>query len=361
MDSFNIAALRGLQAGREYYVAMCPMHYLKYFLFDGSELPPELRHQRVLNKSRVPGITQYLLDNPKDYVFSSLFACIDSKVKFESVGNKGEEFRIGMLAIPMSAKIIINDGQHRKAAIEEALTQRPDLRDETISVVFFIDEGLKRSQQIFADLNRHAVRPTKSLGILYDHRDPFSQLALKVAEEVSFFNGLTEMEKTSISNRAIKLFTLSSIYQSTKALLKKGPKDKISSKDESLAIQFWEEIGKHIPDWKLAAQKKVSSAALREEYVHAHGVTLQALGILGSDLVLKYPKNWKVKLKKLSKVNWSRKNVKFWEGRALINGRLSKSNNSVLLTVNGLKKVLNLALTSEQKELEKQYSSNGKK
>jgi len=361
MDSFNIAALRGLQAGREYYVAMCPMHYLKQFIFDGSELPPELRHQRVLNKSRVPGITQYLLDNPKDYVFSSLFACIDSKVKFEPLGNKGEEFRIGMLTIPMSAKIVINDGQHRKAAIEEALIQRPDFRDETISVVFFIDEGLTRSQQIFADLNRHAVRPTKSLGILFDHRDQFSQLARKIADEISFFNGLTEMEKTSISNRSIKLFTLSSIYQSTKILLKKGAKDKISSNDESLAIQFWEEVGKHIPDWQWAAQKKVRPAELREEYVHAHGVALQALGILGAELVSKYPNNWKAKLKKLSKVDWSRKNVKFWEGRALINGRLSKSNNSVLLSVNGLKTDLNLPLTKEQKELEKEYSSNGKK
>ncbi len=43
------------------------------------------------------------------------------------------------------------------------------------SVVLFMDAGFERSQQMFADLNKHAVRPTRSLGVLYDHRDPLSK------------------------------------------------------------------------------------------------------------------------------------------------------------------------------------------
>ena len=68
---------------------------------------------------------------------------------------------------------------------------------------------------MFADLNRYAVRPTKSLSLLYDHRDPLAKLAYTVANEVSYFKGMVEMEKTSISNRSKKLFTLSGIYQAT--------------------------------------------------------------------------------------------------------------------------------------------------
>ena len=71
----------------------------------------------------------------------------------------------------MNAKFVINDGQHRRAAIESALHENPELGDETISVVFFVDVGLVRTQQMFADLNRYAVRPTTSLSLLYDHRD----------------------------------------------------------------------------------------------------------------------------------------------------------------------------------------------
>ena len=58
----------------------------------------------------------------------------------------------------MDARFIINDGQHRRAAIEMALRDRPELADETISVVFFLDPKLERCQQMFADLNRYAVR-----------------------------------------------------------------------------------------------------------------------------------------------------------------------------------------------------------
>ncbi len=70
LEAFNyqFSALRGIQAGREYYLVMCPLKLIaKIFLFDEEEIPPELRAQRVLNRARVPEIARYLLDNPKDY------------------------------------------------------------------------------------------------------------------------------------------------------------------------------------------------------------------------------------------------------------------------------------------------------
>jgi len=54
---------------------------------------------------------------------------------------------------------MINDGQHRRAAFELALKENQSWAKETIAVVFFLDVGLKRSQQMFTDLNRYAARP----------------------------------------------------------------------------------------------------------------------------------------------------------------------------------------------------------
>src|SRR5439155_20231216 len=168
---------------------------------------------------------------------------------------------IGRLIVPMSAHFVINDGQHRRAAIEKALEEQPDLEDETIAVVFYLDAGLHRSQQLFADLNKHAVRPTQSLGILYDYRDPLAGLARDLAERVFCFKGLTDMEKTTISNRSVKLFTLNGIYQATVALLDKRKHEKeISQEDQDLAFLFWTELGHTIPQWELAANHKASSA-----------------------------------------------------------------------------------------------------
>src|SRR5699024_11051271 len=94
---------------------------------------------------------------------------------------------IGTVTISLEARFLINDGQHRRAAIEEALKIHPDLGDETISVVFFLDTGLKKAQQMFADLNRHAVNTTTSLGILYDFRDQLSLLTKSITHTVLFY------------------------------------------------------------------------------------------------------------------------------------------------------------------------------
>ncbi len=354
-------ALRGIQAGREFFVAMCPLKLLpRMFLFAGEEVPAELRAQRTLNKARIPEIARYLTDNPKEYVFSSITASLDTEVRFKPFGDIHSH--MGNLYIPMKARFVINDGQHRRAAIEEALKERPELGDENISVVFFIDRDLKRSQQMFADLNKHAVRPTKSLGIFYDHRDPLSVLSKEIAETVIYFSGLTEMEKTTISNRSIKLFTLSSIYQATKRFLNKKRKgaNQVSDEEKNFAIEFWAEVGKHIPEWRLAVEKKVACADLRREFIHAHGIALQSLAIACSDLIHAYPNDWTERLNKLSKVDWSRRNSKLWEGRAMIGGRVSKAHNNVILTSNVIKKVLGVPLTGEEEKTEEKFNAGNR-
>lgn len=361
-DSFSylFSALRGIQAGREYFVAMCPLKLIpRIFLFDGDELPPNLRAQRSLNRTRIPEISQYIIENPMEYVFSSITASVDKDVCFEPFEETGPGKNIGQLGVPMTAKFILNDGQHRRAAIEEALKERPELGDETISVVFFIDKELQRSQQMFADLNKHAVRPTKSLGILYDHRDPLSQLALKIIATVPVFKGRTEVEKTTISNRSIKLFTLSSIYQGTRALLNKPKHSVISLQEEELAIEFWTETSKHIPEWQLVQQKTVSAAELRREFIHAHGIALHTLGIVGTSLIAAEPKRWKERLKALSKVDWSRSNTKLWEGRAMVGGRVSKAHNNIILTTVALKRALDLILSPEEQKVDAHFKRRG--
>lgn len=108
----------------------------RIFLFDEEEIPVEHRAQRLMNKSRIPDITNYILENPKDYIFSSLTASVDGKLVFQEHSSELKD--IGYLSISLDSKFLINDGQHRRASIEEALKIAPELGDETISVVFFM-------------------------------------------------------------------------------------------------------------------------------------------------------------------------------------------------------------------------------
>jgi len=329
----------------------------RLFLYNESELPSEMRAQRTLNRARIPEITNYIVNNPRDYVFSSITASIiDVDAKFIPLGTDSKEGKVGMLLIPLTARFIINDGQHRRAAIEEALKVKPELGNETISVVLYIDTRLKRSQQIFSDLNRHAIRPTRSIGILYDHRDPFAQMTLNLTQTVPIFNGLTDLEKTSVSNRSTKLFTLSSIYQATEELLGKKTKVKtVTKEDETIAREYWSEVTKHIPEWEQVIRHETKSSDLRNNYIHSHGVALHALGILGFNLINTYPTTWREELAHLQEIDWSRSNEALWEGRALLNGRVSKAQLQLSLTVILLKGFFGLPLSPQEEKNEERY------
>lgn len=359
MEPFNyqFIGLRGIQAGREYYIVMCPIKLIpKIFLFDEEEIPPELRAQRVLNRTRVPEIARYILENCAEYVFSSITASIDGDVRFEPMADHGYARDVGMLIVPMTARFLINDGQHRRAAIEEALKENPTLGDETISVVFFLDTGLERSQQIFADLNKHAVRPTRSIGILYDKRDPLARLALDLIESVPIFRDFTDTEKTTISNRSTKIFTLSAIHQATLALLEKKKGDAISEDDLVLARSYWTHLCEIIPEWRQAIKRQVNGFDLRTQYVHSHGVALHALGITGRALITAVPDTWPQRLEPLAHMDWRRANTKLWEGRAMHHGKMSKAWINVNLTANAIKQILGLSLTEDEAAIEHQVN-----
>lgn len=345
-------AIRGIQAHREYYVSMCPLRLIpKVFLFNEDELVPELRAQRVLNKARLPEIARYMLDNREDYVFSAITASIDGAVNFVPAAGTGVDERMGTLHVPMTATFVINDGQHRRAAIELAMREEPQLADETIAVVFFLDIGLHRSQQMFADLNRYAVKPSKSLGVLYDHRDHGAQLARLVVLRSPVFRDVVEMERSTLASRSRKLFTLSAIYSATRALVTGHEAESL----ESMALRsadFWEEVAKQFPEWQLVRDRKMSAGEIRSDFIHSHGIVLQAIGRVGNALLLDRPSDWKKALVGLRTIDWSRKNAKLWEGRALVGGKVTKGTHNVTLTTNVIKRTMKLELSPEEQRVE---------
>ncbi|MFE3109069.1 DNA sulfur modification protein DndB [Kitasatospora indigofera] len=348
-------AIRGIQAGREFYVSMCPLRLIpKIFLFDEDELAPEVRAQRILNKGRLPALTRYIVDNPSDYVFSALTASVDGDIHFEGIADSGVGMRAGQIRISMSSRFLINDGQHRRAAIEQALKENPDLGEETIAVVFFHDSGLARCQQMFADLNRHAVRPPRSIGVLYDHRDDLATTARLLAMRAPAFKGHVEMESSTLSQRSRKLFTLSSVYYATQSLLQGLELKK--DQPQEIAEAYWAAIDAVIPEWTLVRRRELTAPEVRRDYLHSHGIALHALGRVGNSLLRKSlaPRTWTPTLKRLSSVDWSRANTD-WEGRALVAGRVSKSHQNLTLTVNYLRQHLKLELSAEEQRAEDAY------
>jgi len=347
--TLSFPVIRGIQSRREYYVAMWSLRMMRQIsIFNEDELPPELRAQRILNKGRIPEIAGYILDNPDDYVFSALTVSIDSKVDFEPLGAQD---KLGLLKVPMDAKFIINDGQHRRAAIIAALEQRPELAHETIAVVFFLDIGLERCQQMFADLNRHAIRPSRSIGLLYDHRNDKAKLSKLVILRSKFFKDIVDMEKSSLAPRSRKLFTLSAFYNACADLVEGLATGELED-DAKLARNFWEGVAAHFPTWAQVREGRMPASEVREGFIHSHGIALQAIGKAGNALLKSRPNDWEKKLAALSKIDWARSNARLWEGRALIGGKVSKVTTNVILTTNVIKKSLGLSLHEDEQRVE---------
>jgi DNA sulfur modification protein DndB len=307
----SFPVMRGNIGRRQYYSLLIPLSEIPHlFKFnDWEQCTPELRAQRILNKPRVPDIAKYMLENEDGYLFSSITASYSCPVNFIPSTDNPET---GTLEVDLEElEFIINDGQHRCAAIAAALKENPALGKEKISVLLFETESLERLQQMFSDLNRFVQQTSKSLGMLYDHRDNLSALTMEVSDQVDVFRGMVDKEKITIPLRSPKLFTISALYEANEELLGK----KIAKKDSTVyaevlktAVAYWTELSKIIGDWQRVKNGELSASELRQEKINTHAVVLRALGGVGRTLLEKYPHDWQKKLKLLEKVDW-RKSV----------------------------------------------------
>ena len=86
-----------------------------------------------------------------------------------------------------------------------------------------------------------------------------------------------EQERTTLSARSRKLFTLSAIYTATNALTT-GHGDLSLEERVEYAVRFWQVVSKQFPDWRKVQERKLTAGEIRRDFIHSHGITLQALG-----------------------------------------------------------------------------------
>lgn len=328
-NSYSFAAIRGVQAGRAFYVVMVPLRTLeRLFSFDEEELPFSLRAQRELNRQRVPAVAHYISEHPRDYVLSALSATIDGGLRFEAAQSQRS---VGTLEIDMTATILLNDGQHRRAGVIEALREHPRLGDESIAVTLYPDEGLERSQQMFVDLNQHGVKPARSLRLFFDHRDDRARFSRAVVDAIPLLRDMTDFTRTNLAAGSRKLFAFSNLHSAITTLIAEAGLE-VTSESSLVVVEFWRNVIDQMADWSAAGRREVAPANLRRETVHAHGVALMAIAVAGARLLSERPADWPEALRGLAKVDWSRANTQLWEGRALVGGRINRSRTSVMLT-----------------------------
>lgn len=346
---YRFPVVKGVQAKREYYIAMIPLKMIpKLFPPDGEYVLPEYRAQRKLNESRIPVISKYILNNRENYVFSALAASIDGAFRF----CPSDHLDVGVLEISMDAKLLINDGQHRKAAILEAIKEDETLLNETISVVFFEDQGLARSQQMFTDLNKHAVKTSNSIAELYDSRDLLAVVTRNVVSKIRFLNAFTDKEKDILGKYSSNLFTLSTFYNANKRIIRPTV---ITPDAEDFLYKYWSSVSQNILPWQDLSNREISKVDLRQNYIVTQAVIIQVLGRLGNFFFTNPDYSFDKHLRKLKDINW-RRDCEDWALRTIrTNGRMINNEEAITLTCNMLKLRLDLPLDELEQSKERAF------
>ena len=346
-------AMQATIGQRTYYACVMKLAVIpKMFTFrDWIEFTPEDREQRVLSKDRIPDIARYILDNEDGYLFSSITASYRCNVRFEPINADGH----GFLEMDFQdANFVINDGQHRCAAIAHAIKANPALGEESISVLLFPHESKERVQQMFSDLNRYVQKPPRPLNILFDQRDGHARVTLEVCEKVPAFQGLVDKENVSLPARSEKAFTLASLYDATQELLAEQKNGENEGFHElvATAVDYWTTVSKFMPDWWKVKNREIRPIELRQENISTHSVVLRALGGVGADILKRYPAEWKARLADLASINWNKKN-RDWENVCMVANSVVANRQARLATKAYLKRKLGLPVSeSEGKSIE---------
>lgn len=372
--TYTFPAVAGTQAGQVYYVAQVPLKVLvRLFRFDEEDVvPAQLRAQRVMTEARAEKIGQYMVKNPNDYVLPAITASVSAEMAFQALQVDGAAGSVGLLHIPMEATLLINDGQHRRGGIERAIKERPALANETIAVVLFFDQGLERSQQMFADINARQVKPSSAINALYDRRNPFNQWVLEVIEQLPHISHRVDFENSSVGAKSSKLWSLVAFKKSLSLLTGVDEKTIGALGDQQLATitafvqQFFAACAERIPDWQQMVSGKMAAVDVREHMVIGHAVWLEGLAVFarlamfpgdqvdhgrfGQNVIRPDSAQWD-KLDALAKVD-TRKVSRMWDRRCVVLGKMQKTADGVNGTAAKLLTMANVPLPQQMRELE---------
>jgi DNA sulfur modification protein DndB len=332
--TMSVPALRGRLGGVDYFVITLNYSELPRYVAptDPNITDPRLRENRRPKKSRYADIATYMVQNPDNYRFSAL-TCTYGKngterpIDWRPATPTGPGSTIGTLTLVQSDPLVIVDGQHRLGAIEAAIDQDPSLRDESIPIVLFPYISVEHAQQLFSDLNRNAKKTTKSLDILFDHRDGVNQVVQSLIGRVSFFGDRVNMEDVSVPTNSSQVFTLAGIYQATKPVLEaKAATGDLPKLDAGSVAQYvdeltdyWEYLGGFFPEWGKVARGELDIRQVRNQFLHWNSGVLSALGEFAGFLIRHHGDDWTTLFEKAvdhpTNQSWSR-NSDHWRGIA---------------------------------------------
>ena len=325
------------------------------------ETPSELKLQRKLNTTRVEKEMVPYLIGAEDHFYSALTVEVRSTltekgpkpIDFEVIEGIPGGVEYGKLTLDGTESLYALDGQHRLKSIELAIREKPDLAGDHIAVILVPHVDIEQSQTLFSDLNRYARNPSRSISLLFAHRDPIAKVSKSLAKAVQLLRDRVNMESTSLSVNTGHFITLSTLYETTKALLPADwaaiPEDSEIDSQIKEQSEMWSNLVANVKEWKTVEEESEHPAYLRQRFLNMHGVGQRAIVNAAARLRLEFKRNWPKKLSALSSIDWQITNPE-WQSVAVQGGRVNNTSTSVKLLSAAVEKKLGMKIDPELDE-----------
>ena len=360
-------ALRGKMGEMEYALVMMRLGELVKHIgyaeeiqeWDGG-IPSEFKKQRKLNMSRITNeMVPYLTATP-DHFYAAITAELErpgdpqNKLLFEPIA--GGDGTMGILTLDGSEQVMALDGQHRLKSIELAMKTHPDLARESIAVILVPGKGYRKTQQLFTDLNRYAKQPSKTLNLLFEHREFFAVVAKEVGSNARTFRDRVNLETNSLGQKARQHITLGVLYECVLALLEGHYTDgekalaKIREATDLVTHIYDDVVAPTLPEFENMLAGHALPYDLRTKYIFNHSVGQQAIARAIRAARDEFGEKWEdVVRPALALIDWRLISPQ-WEGTAVQGGAIGSRRQNIEQTATVVK--LLIGVTVPQKELD---------
>ncbi|KAB0981226.1 DGQHR domain-containing protein [Cronobacter sakazakii] len=202
LQTFKYPCLIGHQGGRRVLTISAKFDELSRLLAADNFSHTLNRSQRELNSRRASAFADYVvngLNTSTGYIIPPLIGNIDGDIVVE-VSAEAPSF--GFLVIPMNAKIVLFDGQHRQVGVEEVCQMLCNMHTQTVTVELSENLSLEQRQQFFSDINGNASKPNAAINLAYDRSNPLSQLVREMVIANATLKSKTDFERTNITGKS---------------------------------------------------------------------------------------------------------------------------------------------------------------
>jgi DNA sulfur modification protein DndB len=162
---------------------------------------------RPLMQPHVKDIAKYLV-NTDAYILPPFIFNSNTPIKVFAFGSGSVKF--GYAIISSDILLYVTDGQHRLKAIEKAVIERPELNNDSVTVLVVQEEDLEQIHQDFADCSKNKPIPP-ALRASFDVSDFLSKITRDLTKELDIFTGRIDKISSTVGKDPNYIFTMSQL------------------------------------------------------------------------------------------------------------------------------------------------------